>query len=89
MYVEYVLGGHLAARYPHMAGRQWRIVIDSYTGRPNDQTMIALCETGDDIADLGGDLIFHELQPPPPGSEMPTTLRSVRLGTAGEQPVVL
>ena len=86
MYAAYVLEGQLAEQYPHMAGRAWRIVIDSYTGRPNDQTMTALYETGDDLSGLGGELIFHELRPPTPGAKLSTTLRSVRLRTTESSP---
>jgi hypothetical protein len=81
-YVGFVLDGGLAAQYPALVGQPWRVIIDSYTGRPDAAAMEALNLTGDAVRGYGGDLIFHELAVPQPGATVPTTIRATRLQTA-------
>jgi hypothetical protein len=80
-YVAFILDGGLAAQYPAVVGRPWRIVIDSYMGRPDAAAMRALNLTGDAILGYGGELIFHELAALGPSVSAPSTIRAVRLRT--------
>lgn len=83
-YVQYVIDGDLGREHPALAGRPWRIAIDSYAGRPNDEAMRALRATGEEIGAYGGELVFRELRASAAGNGQPTTVAVLRLRTRAE-----
>jgi hypothetical protein len=85
-YVAFATDGRLAARYPAGDGRQWRIMIDTYTGPPGDRTLEALRSLADE---LEGALILHELHPPTSAGVGPRTVRARRLCRGGDEDIEL
>jgi len=89
-YVAYVRDGSLARQHPQLASEAWRIVIDSHPDRPDDEVMQALRAAGDEIADLGGELILRQFRSAGPTSGERRTSSVVRLRTVDNtyRPVV-
>jgi len=79
-YVTFARDGQMHKMYPKLRGQEWRIVIDTYVGPPDAKCWARLSTLGDEIRDLGGDLILHELTIPVPPETVPETVRARRLG---------
>src|SRR3954470_16344544 len=41
-YIRYAASGALAHQHPELTGKRWRVIIDTYFGRPGETTLAAL-----------------------------------------------
>lgn len=80
-YVTFALDGQMHELYPELRGQEWRIIIDSYVGPPDERCWARLSILGDEIRDRGGDLILQELTVPIPPESVPHTERVRRVGS--------
>lgn len=88
-YVRFALGGQMSSLYPNTVGRPWRIVIDTYFGKPSTNVMTELSHVGDGVRADGGDLILHSLRPPTAPGAQPTDAGAWRIGTGNDDGVAV
>jgi len=88
-YVRHVTGGDLTKQHPQLAGRPWRIVIDTYFGVPGDATLKELRRQARTLPSGADGIVLHELEPPTGSGATPRSVRAQRLDEEGDERVTL